>query len=65
MFVSIGELETSEMVHTETFVSMLERKRQLGLSFNGLEVIEDADHGTAFPDAVIRSLKWVAPPKSE
>jgi len=65
VFVSIGELETSEMAHTETFVSMLERKRQLGLSFNGLEVIEDADHGTAFPDAVIRSLKWVAPPKSE
>ena len=65
VYVSIGELEENEMKHTEKFVSMLELKRQSGLSFDGLEVIEGADHGTASPVAVIKSMIWLSQRTSE
>ena len=60
VFVSIGELEESEMETTEEFMSVLQRRGQAGLAVTGLEIIEDSDHGTAFPETVIRSIKWLS-----
>ena len=60
VFVSIGELEESEMRDVEDFVSVLQRRSQAGLTLTGLEIIEDADHGTAFPVTAIRSMKWLS-----
>ena len=60
VFVSIGELEKGEMGATEDFVSVLQRRSQAGLTLTGLEIIEDSDHGTAFPVTVIRGIKWLS-----
>ena len=60
VFVSIGELEKSEMGFVEDFVSVLQRRAQTGLTLTGLEIIEDSDHGTAFPVTAIRSIKWLS-----
>jgi len=65
VIVLIGELETSEMEITEKFVSLLERKSQSGLTLTGLEIIDDSNHITAFPETVIRGIKWLAKIKSE
>jgi len=65
VFVSIGELEKSEMETTKDFVSVLERRNQSGLKLTGLEIIENSDHGTAFPETIIRSTKWLSQLKSE
>lgn len=60
VFVSIGELEESEMELTENLLSVLQRRSQSGLMITGLEIIEDSDHGGAFPQTVIRSVKWLS-----
>ncbi len=60
VFVSIGELEKDEMREVENFVSVLQRRSQAGLTLTGLELIEDSDHGSAFPETVIRSIKWLS-----
>lgn len=60
VFVSIGELEESEMEVTEDLVSVLQRRSQSGLTLTGLETIEDSNHGTAFPMTTIRSVKWLS-----
>jgi len=60
VYVSIGELEESEMDVTENFVSVLQRRGETGLMLTGLEIIEDSDHSTAFPETVIRSVKWLS-----
>ncbi len=65
VFVSIGELEESEMEITEDLLSILQRRSKSGLTITGLEIIEDSDHGGAFPDTVIRSVKWLSQLKSE
>lgn len=65
VFVSIGELEESEMELTENLLSVLQRRSQSGLTLTGLEIIEDSDHGAAFPETVIRGVKWLAQLKSE
>ncbi|WP_108812119.1 alpha/beta hydrolase-fold protein [Sphingorhabdus sp. Alg231-15] len=60
VFVSLGELEESEMGTVEDFVSVLQRRSQSGLKLTGLEIIEDSDHGAAFPATAIRSIKWLS-----
>lgn len=65
VFVSIGELEESEMGITEDLLSILQRRRQSGLTITGLEIIEDSDHGGAFPETVIRGVKWLSQLNSE
>lgn len=59
-FVSIGELETSAMEITHKFITLLERKDKSGLTLTGLEVIDNSDHSTAFPETVIRGTKWLS-----
>ena len=65
VFLSIGELEKSQMEVTKDLVSVLQRRSQAGLTLTGLEVMEDSDHGTAFPVTVIRSIKWLSQQSSE
>lgn len=65
VFVSIGELEKSEMGVTKGLVSVLQRRSQTGLTLAGLEIIENSNHGTAFPETVIRSIKWLSQLKGE
>jgi predicted alpha/beta superfamily hydrolase len=60
IFVSIGELEKTMMERTENFVSMVKRRKNESVSLNGPIVIEDADHGTAFPMTVVRSINWLS-----
>ena len=65
VFVSIGEMEESEMENVEALMSVLQRRNQSGLNITALEIIEDADHGTAFPETVIRAVKWLSQLKNE
>ena len=65
VFVTIGELEESKMGVTEDFVSVLQRRSQAGLTLIGLEIIEDSNHSTAFPETVVRGIKWLSQLKSE
>ncbi|WP_262696325.1 alpha/beta hydrolase [Kordiimonas aquimaris] len=60
VFVAIGELEKDKMEMTEGFASILQRRSEASLTFSGLEVIEGSNHGTAFPETVIRSIKWLS-----
>ena len=60
VFVSIGELEESDMDSVKNFVSVLQRRGPAGLRLTGLELIEDSDHETAFPETVVRSIKWLS-----
>lgn len=60
VFVSIGELEKSKMGVTKDLVSVLQRRSHAGLTLAGLEIIENSNHGTAFPETVIRSIKWLS-----
>jgi hypothetical protein len=50
---------------TKDLVSVLQRRSQAGLTLTGLEIIEDSNHGTAFPETVIRGIKWLSQLKSE
>ena len=65
VFVSIGELEENRMGAVENLVSVLQRRRQSGLTLTGLEIIEDSDHGSAFPETVIRGVKWLSKLKAD
>ena len=65
VFVSIGELEEDRMELAENLVSVLQRRSQSGLTLTGLEIIKDSDHGSAFPETVIRGVKWLSRLKSE
>ena len=65
VFVTIGELEESKMGVTEDFVSVLQRRSQAGLTLIGLEIIEDSNHSTAFPETVVRGIKWLSQLQSE
>lgn len=65
VFVSIGQLEEDEMDPTERFVSVLQRRSEAGLTLSGLEIIEGSDHGTAFPETVIRGVRWLTRMRSE
>jgi predicted alpha/beta superfamily hydrolase len=60
VFVSVGAKEGSEMVnHAVGLVSWLNKKKQPNLSTK-LVVIEDEDHGSAFPMTAVRSIYWLA-----
>jgi len=66
VFVSIGDLDRSDRIAlTKDFISVLQRRSQAGLSLTGLEIIENSNHGTAFPVTVIRGIKWLSQFKSE
>lgn len=60
VFVSLGELETDQKLLVEGLVTVLQRRRATGLNLFGIEYIEDADHSAAFPETVIRSVKWLS-----
>ena len=60
VFVSLGELETSEIELTNGFVSVLDRARASGLQHTGLQVMANSDHGTAVPETFVRSIKWLS-----
>jgi len=60
VFMSIGELEDRRMSITKNLVSVLQRRSQAGLTLTGLEIIENSNHGTAFPETVIRGIKWLS-----
>jgi len=60
VFISVGAKESSEMVsHAVGFVSWLNKKKLANLSAK-LVVIEDEDHGSAFPMTAVRSIYWLA-----
>lgn len=65
VFVSIGELETSEMELTNGFLTVLERARRSGLTHSGLQVIENSDHGSAVPETFVRAIKWLSQQTSD
>lgn len=65
VFVSIGELEERKMDVTEQYVSLLERESQADLALTGLEVINKSNHSTAFPETVLRSVKWLVEMRDE
>lgn len=65
VFVSLGELEESEVEEVDHFISVLRRRSEAGLSLTGLEVIENSNHSAAFPETVIRGVKWLSPPASD
>lgn len=60
VFVSIGELEKDRVDQVQDLVSVLRRRSEAGVSLTGLEIIEDSDHGAAFPETAIRSIKWLS-----
>lgn len=61
VFVSIGELDNPGRIDAaRELVPVLERGSEAGLSFAGLEIIEGSNHGTAFPETVLRSIKWLS-----
>ncbi len=65
VFLTIGELEEAKMAVTRDFVSVLQRRRQSGLTLAGLEIIEGSDHAAAFPDTAVRGVRWLSQIKSE
>ncbi len=61
VFLSIGELERPEsMSFTREFESLLQQSKAAGIASTGLEIIENSDHGSAFPATVVRSIKWLS-----
>ena len=59
VFVSIGALEKEMVGQTEDFISRLKSRNYASLAIQ-LEVIESANHSTAFPVAAIRSMIWLS-----
>lgn len=61
VFLSVGEQEKADAIKfTKEFASILQRRKAAGLILNGPEIIENSNHGTAFPETVIRAVKWLA-----
>ncbi|WP_420386319.1 alpha/beta hydrolase [Roseivirga sp.] len=59
VFISIGELEEKTMIEqAEGLIAMLERERLLKNSAT-LELVDSADHSSAFPMTTVRSLYWL------
>ena len=59
VFVSLGELEERSTQSVGHFMDVLRRRDQSILALTGLEVIENSNHGTAFPKTVIRGVEWL------
>lgn len=59
VFVSVGERE-NQIENVKTLTSVLRRRSESGVALTGLKIIEDSDHGTAFPETVLRSIRWLA-----
>ncbi len=64
VFVSIGELEEHEFENIDNLMSLLQRRTKMGLTLTGIETIGDSDHASAFPETVIRSVKWLSSKRS-
>jgi len=65
VFVSLGELEADQLEKVNNFISVLRRRDQSSMTLAGLEVIENSNHSTAFPETVIRGVRWLTEMKSE
>ena len=60
VFIALGDLERDEdKERIDHFMSVLQRRSQSGMTLTGLEIIKDSDHATAFPETVIRGVKWL------
>jgi len=60
VFVSIGEQEETKMGVTKSFMSLLQRQTDKGLSHTDLQIIGDSDHMTAVPETFMRGIKWLS-----
>ncbi len=60
VFVSLGEQEADQREKVDHFIEVLRRRSEAGLALTGLEIIEDSNHSTAFPETVIRGVKWLS-----
>lgn len=65
VFVSLGEKEVDAKERVDDLISVLERRNGSRVSLTGLQIIEDSDHATAFPETVIRSVRWLVQLNSE
>lgn len=65
VFVSLGEAEEEAKESVEGLVSVLKRRSGSGVALTGLVIIEDSNHATAFPETVIRGVKWLLVPSGE
>jgi len=60
VFISIGALEKEDVIgQAQGLISMLKSQNYSSLS-SKLEVIESADHGSAFPMTAVRSMYWLS-----
>ncbi len=60
VFIAVGALEKTFIGPIEDFISKLKSRNYASLSIQPLAVIEGANHGTAFPVMVVRSIKWLS-----
>ncbi|WP_216822324.1 alpha/beta hydrolase-fold protein [Sphingorhabdus sp. EL138] len=65
VFLSIGELEKDKMDRTKSLGSAFRQKGNSGLNFAGLTIIDDSNHGSAFPETVIRGIRWLSERSSD
>jgi len=65
VFVSLGELEERNAENVDHFIEVLRRRSQSNITLTGLEVIDNSNHSTAFPETVIRGVRWLTETKSE
>ncbi|MFU7528941.1 alpha/beta hydrolase-fold protein [Qipengyuania sp. ASV99] len=59
VFVSLGELEESEVEEVGHFMRVLRRRDRSDITLMGLEIIEGSNHSTAFPETVVRAVRWL------
>jgi len=59
VFISYGALEKDLGTHVEAYISILKSRNDDSL-FLQKEVIESADHGSAFPTTAVRSVRWLS-----
>lgn len=60
VLVTLGEMEKDNRERVEGLISVLKRRSESGLALTGLKIIADADHSSAFPETVIRGVKWAS-----
>ena len=65
VFVSLGEAEEDAKASVDGLISVLKRRSGSGMALTGLVIIEDSNHATAFPETVLRSVKWVSQQNGE
>lgn len=60
VFVSLGELEEDAVESVDRFMQVLRRRDPSNMALTGLEIIDNSNHSTAFPETVIRSVRWLS-----